>query len=119
MFALGLKSTYVELAALVTAPVVFVRGRRQASIAGCGITFAAVLLLSMASHVSIGVRYVLVLIPLAMMAAAWWVFLPGAGPVITIAVPIVAVAVQAASAVAASPQYLSYFNGLAGGSMNG
>lgn len=120
LFALGMKSTYAELAALVVAPAAFITlGRKHLSMAISGVTFAAVLILSMASHVSIGVRYVLPLIPLSMMAAAAWVFRPGAGSTAGAVVAVMSVIVQAASAAAASPYYLSYFNGLAGGPMNG
>ena len=120
LFALGVKSTYVELAALVIAPAAFITlGRKHTSIAICGVTFAAVLMLSMASHVSIGVRYVLPLIPLSMMAATAWAFRPSAGFRVKTIFAVAAVAAQAAAAVIASPDYLSYFNGLGGGPMNG
>jgi hypothetical protein len=119
LVALAVKSTYVELAALATAIVAFVTlGRAHTALRVWGLAFAAILGLSMTSHVSIGVRYVLLVVPLAVMAATAWVV---NGPTRSAAAVIgaAALAVQLAVAYGAAPRHLSYFNGFAGGPMNG
>jgi hypothetical protein len=60
----------------------------------------------------------LLLVPLAIMAATAWAVRPGAR-LPAAAIGLVAVVVQAATAVVASPRQLSYFNSIAGGPMNG
>lgn len=116
--ALALKSTYAELAALVVTVAGFATvSRARPEVRIWSLTFAVVLALSMISRVNIGVRYVLLLVPLAIMiATARLVYLPRA---IAAGAAVAALAVQAAAAVSAAPRHLSYFNGLAGGSMNG
>jgi len=120
--ALSVKSTYVELAAfgLAIAALATLRREPLTVVRIWLVTAAVVLAGSMISHVDIGVRYVLLLVPLAVMVATAWVARRSAGRRwVGAAIAVAALAVQAAQAIAIAPQYLSYFNGFAGGPMNG
>jgi hypothetical protein len=81
-------------------------------------TFVVFLVLSMLSGVSHGVRYVLILLPLAVMAAFVLLF-NGRRPRTALAVAAAAIVLQASSAIAVAPHYLSYFNVFAGGPSQG
>lgn len=117
--ALVLKSTPVELAAFALAAAALVRNGSVASRV-CGIAAAVLLGMSMASRVSIGVRYVLILIPLAVIGAtAGLARMLANRPRTAAAIGAAAVLAQAAAAIGAAPRNLSYFNGIAGGPMNG
>jgi Dolichyl-phosphate-mannose-protein mannosyltransferase len=117
--ALAVKSTYVELIALIGALVAFAILWRSAIVIRIWcIAFVMLLALSMMSHVNIGVRYVLLLIPLALMAVTAFVA-TRASRSVALAIGTGALASQLVVAVGAAPRYLSYFNGLAGGPMNG
>ncbi len=120
--ALATKSTLVELVTFIVASAVFVKAFRTRSIDVriWAMTCAVVLALSMTSRVSIGVRYVLLLYPLAIMAAvAWGTGVARTRPAMAVMAGLLALAAQATEAVATAPRYLSYFNVLAGGPMNG
>lgn len=120
--ALAFKSTYVEIAAFVVAAVALIAARRDRPVATriWGLAAAVVLGLSMISRVSIGVRYVLLVVPLAiMLSAVWLARISAARPAIAAAAAAVAVLAQASAAWSVSPRPLSYFNGIAGGPMNG
>jgi len=117
--ALAVKSTYVELMAFIGAMVAFAMLWRSAIVVRIWcVTFVMLLILSMLSHVNIGVRYVLLLIPLALMSVTALVA-TRANRSLAVAIGIGALASQLVVAIGASPRYLSYFNGLAGGPMNG
>ena len=117
--ALAVKSTYVELIAFISALVAFAMLWRTVIVVRIWcIAFVMLLALSMLSHVNIGVRYVLLLIPLALMTVTAFVA-TRASRSVALAIGVGAVASQLVVAVGASPRYLSYFNGLAGGPMNG
>jgi 4-amino-4-deoxy-L-arabinose transferase-like glycosyltransferase len=119
LFALAVKSTYVELAALAGAFAAFAILWRSVIVARIWcVAFTVLLALAMMSHVDIGVRYVLLLIPLALMAGTALVATRTKRPVAW-AVGLAAVAVQTVVAAGSSPRQLSYFNGFAGGPMNG
>jgi len=120
--ALAVKSTYVELAACVVALAAFGGMFRPRSTVTrvWGVAAALVLGSSMIGHVSIGVRYVLLVVPLAVMTATVWLMhATERRRWIALATGLAAVAAQAATSVAIAPRYLSYFNGFAGGPMNG
>jgi 4-amino-4-deoxy-L-arabinose transferase-like glycosyltransferase len=119
--ALAVKSTYVELAAMVLSAVAFAAALRSmpSSVRVWGIASGVMLVLAMTSRVNIGVRYVLLLYPLAIMSAAAWTVRIARRRWIAVAIGVAALSAQAAANVAIAPRYLSYFNGLAGGPMNG
>src|SRR5262249_60783324 len=118
--ALALKSTYVELAALVITLVAIATIGRERSVAVrlWTMTAAVIVVMSMVSRVNIGVRYVLIVFPLAVMiATARLSRMPTrrlAG-----AIGVAAVAAQAWVGVGTAPRYLRYFNGIAGGPLDG
>lgn len=119
--ALLLKSTVVELAAfLIFVIAVVLKWRRSAVLATLGSAAAIFFALSLGSHLNIGVRYVLPLLPIAVVGA---VLFCGDRlshrPRLAIAAGTAALSLQAVSAAAVAPQYLSYFNPLAGGSAAG
>jgi 4-amino-4-deoxy-L-arabinose transferase-like glycosyltransferase len=121
-FALAVKSTYLELVALTVAllSVLTLRRAQSVSLRVAVIGFVVMLVLGMTSRVAIGVRYLLLVVPLALViGAAWLARLSVRRPVSAAAIAIVALALQGAAAFDASPRPLSYFNGLAGGPMNG
>jgi len=122
LVALGVKSTYVELVAFGLAISALVTLRREPlTVVRVWLLAAAVILAgSMISRVDIGVRYVLLLVPLAVMIAAASVMrVSTARRWIAVAIAIAALAAQAGTAIAIAPRYLSYFNAFAGGPMNG
>jgi 4-amino-4-deoxy-L-arabinose transferase-like glycosyltransferase len=116
--ALAVKSTYVELIALGGALAAFAMLWRSIPIRIGGITFVMLLALSMMSRVDIGVRYVLLLIPLSLMAGTACIATRVNRSVAWV-IGTAALASQVVVAAGASPRYLSYFNRLAGGPMNG
>jgi hypothetical protein len=118
--ALAMKSTSVELGLYAAAIFAFARTWRMESAAMrvWRTTFVTFLVLSMSSGVSHGVRYVLILLPLAVMAAFVLLF-DGRRPRTAMAVAAAAIFFQASSAIAVAPHYLSYFNVFAGGPSQG
>ena len=120
--ALFVKSTYVELATFgLTIAALATLRREPLTVVRIWLVAAAVVLAaSMISRVDIGVRYVLLLVPLAVMTATAWAARVSAGRRwIAAAIAVAALAVQTAEALAIAPRYLSYFNAFAGGPMNG
>jgi 4-amino-4-deoxy-L-arabinose transferase-like glycosyltransferase len=119
--ALAVKSTYVELIAFGLAiAAAATLGREPLTVVRIWLVAAAVVAVgSMISRVDIGVRYVLLLVPLAVMTATVWVMRVSHRRWIAAAIGVAALAVQGATAVAIAPRYLSYFNAFAGGPMNG
>ena len=119
--ALSMKSTSVELVALVAATVISVLPRRDVTTSElvwrtAFLVFGA---LALVGRVDIGIRYVLILIPLAVLIVTTWMCRTFARPRIVVAVSAVALAIQCVSAATIAPHYLSYFNALAGGPANG
>jgi 4-amino-4-deoxy-L-arabinose transferase-like glycosyltransferase len=114
--ALAMKSTPPELVVGAGALIALIGGWRNP--APCGLVWRIALVvfgaLGLVNHIALGIRYVLVLIPLSTFLAAEQWFRTGshrrrqlfAGAL---------VALQLLSAVSIAPHYLSYFNWFAGG----
>jgi hypothetical protein len=119
--ALALKSTPIELAALLLFAWAAIRSRRDQVVLGVLGGGAAILLaLSMTSRLNIGVRLVLPLVPMAIVGTVTVVAERLHGrPRAAIATGLAALALQAFSMAAIAPQYLSYFNVFAGGPSDG
>ena len=75
--------------------------------------------LALVGRVDIGIRYVLILIPLAVLVVTTWVCGTFARSRIVVAASAIALAIQSVNAASVAPHYLSYFNTLAGGPANG
>jgi hypothetical protein len=120
--ALAMKSTLAELVVYAGAMVALAAGWRRLTIHGrvWRIAFAVFAILAVANRLAVGIRYVLILIPLATFIVAEWWFEPGrtrTAPA-RVAVASVLVAAQLFSAISIAPHFLSYFNVLAGGPKN-
>jgi 4-amino-4-deoxy-L-arabinose transferase-like glycosyltransferase len=118
--ALALKSTPAELLMIVFGLFVVATGWRHASASALVwrvtiVTFSA---FALVNRLDLGVRYVLVLVPLLVFVTLerWWrsaarrLMLGGCAAIVV---------AQGSSAVAIGPHYLSYFNRLSGGPANG
>ncbi len=118
--ALAMKSTPAELVVEVAALAAVARGWRTATTSGrvWRIAFIVFAVLGLANHVALGVRYVIVLIPLSVFLAAeqWFTGSPRRW---LMALPAALVAIQAWSAASIAPHDLSYFNAAAGGPAKG
>lgn len=116
--AMFLKSTPAELIVFAAALAALATGWRSCGTTGlvARIAFLVYVALSLVSRVDAGVRYVLVLIPLALVIASehWLRERERLSPrALTIVLAVVVM--QAVSALQIAPHYLSYFNRLVGG----
>ena len=117
--AIVLKSTPVELAALAAFAAWSVRHwRTDVETRVWAITAAVFAVLPLASHRNLGVRYVLPVVIMAAIGSARWLGRMSESRRRLTVVAIV-VAAQGASFWSITPQYLAYFNTLAGGPANG
>jgi 4-amino-4-deoxy-L-arabinose transferase-like glycosyltransferase len=120
--ALALKSTPAELVVLGYSLCACVTGWRRVSARSLVwrvalITFG---LFAMMSHVALGVRYVLIVLPLcALTALDDWHRRTAGRPRWRWAAGVGLVAAQAVSAATIAPHYLGYFNGFSGGPATG
>ena len=113
--ALAMKSTPVELAALTVFTAVAMR-RFQDVERQVVLTVVAVFGgLALTGNRDLGVRYVLPLVILAVVATVAWTSDWLRGRRLRFAIGFSAVAVQAVTFLAIAPHHLAYFNGLAGG----
>lgn len=120
--ALFLKSTPVEIVLLAAAVCALVATRRTspASARVWQAAFVVYLALAMTSRVNIGVRYVLLLLPLAVMAGVSLIARHARkAPRAAAAIGVFAVALQAWSLFSITPHVLSYFNAFVGGPAEG
>jgi hypothetical protein len=119
--ALALKSTYVELLAFGLALYAFATsGRRSASFSVWRTTFAIFLALSFFSRIPTGIRYFLLLFPLAVMTAvSYWGRVHASRRILVITSALAVVLVQADAAIGIAPRYLSYFNAWVGAPSEG
>jgi hypothetical protein len=117
--ALLLKSTPTELCVFGLAVCAFVTGWRTdtASFRVLRMAFFMSALALLFSYINIGVRYALLLYPLAVLGASR--FLSGGLRTLRGQAAVALLVFQAASAVLIAPHYLSYFNWLSGGPANG
>lgn len=119
--ALAMKSTPIELLLLGTSLALFVASRHLSGSARIWrTTFVVFLLLAMTSRVNIGVRYVLLLVPLSVLVGAERLsrldrHRAGAAALLGAC----AMALQAWSSVSIAPHHLSYFNAFVGGPVAG
>jgi hypothetical protein len=114
--ALAMKSTPPELVVGAGALIALIGGWRNPAPSGLVWRIALVVFgaLGVVNHIALGIRYVLVLIPLSTFLAAEQLFGPGnhrRGQLLAGAL----VALQLLSDVSIAPHYLSYFNWFAGG----
>jgi 4-amino-4-deoxy-L-arabinose transferase-like glycosyltransferase len=117
--ALAMKSTPAELVVEAGALVALVVGWRNATPSGLvwRLAFVVFAAAGIVNRIAFGIRYVLILIPLAtFLAAEWWA---GAGNKRLRPLGFALVALQVISAVSIAPHYLSYFNWFAGGPEKG
>jgi 4-amino-4-deoxy-L-arabinose transferase-like glycosyltransferase len=124
LVALALKSTYVELVAFGVALYAFAtQGRRPASLSVWRTAFAMFLGISFFARIATGIRYLLLLLPLSVMAtvAYWaqWGRGNASRRMIVVMSAVAAVLVQADSAIGIAPRYLSYFNAFVGAPSEG
>ena len=119
--ALAMKSTPAELVVEAGALVALIGGWRNPTPSGLvwRIAFVVFGVAGIVNRIAFGIRYVLVLIPLAtFLAAEWWVG-TGNNRRRQFIVAGALVALQLFSAVSIAPHYLSYFNWFAGGPEKG
>jgi 4-amino-4-deoxy-L-arabinose transferase-like glycosyltransferase len=119
--ALALKSTPAELLVYAAALVSLTRGWRSATPRGLVWRLAFVVFTAggILNHIALGIRYVLVLFPLAtFLAAEQWVATANARRSLRY-VPAAVIAAQLFSVMSIAPHYLSYFNVFAGGPERG
>jgi 4-amino-4-deoxy-L-arabinose transferase-like glycosyltransferase len=120
--ALAVKSTPAELVVDAMALVALVSVWRKPTPSGLvwRLAFVVFAAAGIVNHIAFGIRYVLVLIPLATFLAAEWLVGTGTnGRRSLIVVASALVAIQLVSAVSIAPHYLSYFNWFAGGPEKG
>jgi 4-amino-4-deoxy-L-arabinose transferase-like glycosyltransferase len=119
--ALAMKSTPAELVVGAAAFFALARGWRRAAPSALVWRIAFVVFggFALLNHIALGVRYVLVLIPLSVFLAADLWFGRERADRRRLFAPTAIVALQIASAVAIAPHYLSYFNVFAGGPEHG
>jgi 4-amino-4-deoxy-L-arabinose transferase-like glycosyltransferase len=118
--ALAVKSTPAELVLWLVALVALVHGWRGATVSGVVWRLAFIVFLGagLVNHIDFGIRYVLILFPLAVfLAAEQWTRRAGTRGLALI--PFALVATQAVSAFTIAPHYLSYFNAFSGGPATG
>jgi hypothetical protein len=118
--ALAMKSTLIELAALVTfVALAFVRKLRDVETQVVVTTVVVFGLLALMGRRDLGVRYVLPVVILVVIAAAAWAADVLRGFKWAPAIGVAAVSMQAFSLLTIAPQHLAYFNVLAGGPERG
>ena len=119
--ALLVKSTPAELlimAASVYAFLIMARSGSTSALVWC-VAFVVYLGFSMSSNLNLGIRYVLLVPCLAVLATTTWFFKVSEHRKPAIAVAAGVLVLQLASVISISPHYLGYFNGLAGGPAEG
>lgn len=117
--ALALKSTPPELIAFAAFLGLAVMRLRSVDRRVAAVVVTMFVFVSLFTHRDLGVRYLLPVTVICLVAATAWLSEVVKNRRLLAAVAVLAVAAQAVSHAAIAPQYLAYFNRLSGGAANG